>query len=183
MTSRINTTTSELMNYYTSAEEAKKIILNCSLVAAGACAVGSTIPVLAIPAIIVGCFGAVWVMYGKICNKLGISIRENALKLLARAALTNISTNLISVFAIELLSTFIPGIGTVTGSLVSFATVYLAGVMFMELILGMAKKNISFDNVNENELKRAMKNIEVSADDVKDVKNVYAESKASDNNA
>lgn len=64
----------------------EKVIIDFAPVAAGADAVGGIISGLAIPAAIANCFGAVWVMYGKLCNIFGISLKENVLKLLAKAA-------------------------------------------------------------------------------------------------
>ncbi len=173
MTNRFNTTTKELKNYYAAAEEAKEIIFKCAAVAAGSVAVGSTIPVLAIPSIIVGSFGAIWVMYGKVSQALGISLKENALKLLARAALSNISTNMLSL----LVASCIPGLGVITGAILTFASVYLAGMMFMELILGMAKRNVCFEDLDVNEMKNEMKNIKVTADDLAEAKSAYDERK------
>ena len=94
MTNRFETTANNLKNYYNGVEDAKDIIFKCATVAAGACAAGSIIPIFAIPSIIIGSFGAIWVMYGKVSKALGISIKENALKILARAALANLSTML-----------------------------------------------------------------------------------------
>ena len=86
-----------LKAYYSNAENTEKIILNCALVAASADLVGGAIPGLAIPAVITSCFGAIWVMYGKLCKELGISLKDNTLKILARAAITNIAMNLTGV--------------------------------------------------------------------------------------
>ena len=72
-----------LKDYYPNADETEKVIINCALVAAGADAVGGVLPGLAVPATIIACFGTVWVMYGQLCGKLGISLKENVLKLLA----------------------------------------------------------------------------------------------------
>ena len=69
--------TTALKDYYVRANETERIILNSALAAAAADAVGGIIPGLAIPAIIVSCFGAVWAMYASLCSTLGISLKEN----------------------------------------------------------------------------------------------------------
>ena len=79
-------------------------------------------------------------MYAKVCNCLGIKISENILKFLASAALSNIATNLIGVFAAEFMLTFIPGLSSMAGAIITFSCVYLAGLMFMQMLLAMAKQ-------------------------------------------
>lgn len=145
--------------YYANANEVEKIIMSCALAAAGASAVGGIIPILEIPALMISCVGAVWMMYIKVCKCLGIKIGENILKFLASAALSNIATNLVSVFAAELLLTFIPGISSIAGAAVTFACVYLAGLMFMKMLLAMAKSGKSGDalaSVSKEDFERVM---------------------------
>lgn len=77
----IQETAYALKEYYASAEETEKVILNAALVAAGADAVGGAIPGVSIPITIITCTGAVWVMYGALCKTLGISMKKNVLKL------------------------------------------------------------------------------------------------------
>lgn len=115
--------------------------MKCALTATAADAVGGAIPGLAIPATIIGCFGVVWVMYGKRCSTLGISLKENALKLLARAALSNILANLSGAILTLVAGMFIPGGSILASALVSFITVYLAGLIFLRTILSLAEKS------------------------------------------
>ena len=138
-----------LKDYYARANEVEKIIISCALAAAGASAVGGIIPVLEIPALIVSCVGAVWAMYAKVCNCLGIKISENILKFLASAALSNIATNLIGVFAAEFMLTFIPGLSSMAGAILTFSCVYLAGLMFMQMLLAMAKQGKYGDTLSK----------------------------------
>ena len=126
--------TNNLETYYQNAPQAQKIIINCALTAGGATAVGGLVPVLSIPATIVASLGAIWAMYIKLSQCLGVPFKENSLKVLASAALSNIATNLIGVFAIELLGTIVPGFGCVAGAALTFACVYLAGLMFMKML-------------------------------------------------
>lgn len=165
-----------LKYYYKSADKVEKIILNCALTAAGATAVGGLVPILALPAMIISCVGAVWTMYIKICKCLDIPIGENILKVLATAALSNIATNLISVFAVELITAAIPGIGSLAGAAATFGCIYLAGIMFMEMILAFAKKGKVGDDlghVSQQVLKSEIKNHTPTKEDVKDARHSF----------
>lgn len=162
--------------YYKGAEEAEKIIINCALTAAAAAAVGGFVPALSLPAMIISCFGAVWMMYAQLCDCLGIPFQENILKTLASAALSNIATNLIAVFVVELLTAFIPGIGSVSGAAVTFACVYLAGLMFMKMLLAFARMGKTGDalgSMTPGNASSYMKQCGVSKDDVKNAKDAF----------
>lgn len=169
-----------LKMYYKKAEEAEKIILECAAIAAGASAIGGTISILALPAMVTSCFGAVWAMYIRLCKHFEIRINENVLKVLASAALSNIATNLISVFAIELLTVFVPGFGLAANSIVTFSCVYLAGMMFMKMLLTFAKNGRygnGLENMPESELKDALKKITPSKNDIKNAKDEFTKNK------
>ena len=153
-----------LKAYYANAEETEKIILSCALTAAGADAVGGLIPGLAVPMIVVSCMGAVWAMYGSICAKLNISIKGNVLKILARAALANIVANLGGFLAAYLVATFIPGAGVAASALLTFATVYLAGYIFLQMLLKLAQKSRdphTFRDIDERDMKDTIKSVKV----------------------
>ena len=172
----IKETAYALKSYYSEAEETEKIIIDCALVAAGADAVGSVIPGLAIPATIVTCFGAVWVMYGKLCDKLGISLKENVLKLLAKAVLANIAANLGGAIATLLAGMLIPGASIVASAVVAFLTVYLAGLVFLQLILKLAKQSndpYSFNDISKSEMKKSLKETKVGVEDLEVAKQAY----------
>ena len=165
-----------LKYYYKTADEVEQIILNCAMAAAGASAVGGLVPVLALPAMIVSCVGAVWTMYVKICNCLKIPIGENILKVLASAALSNIATNLIGVFAVELITAVIPGIGSLAGAAATFGCIYLAGMMFMETLLAFAKKGKvgrNLGDISQQALKSEIQNHTPTKDDVKDARRSF----------
>lgn len=169
-----------LKAYYPNAEETEQNIINCALVAAGADAVSSLIPGLAVPATITACFGTVWVMYGKLSKKLGISLKDNVLKLLARAALANIGANLGGALLAMVVGMLIPGASVLASAVVAFATVYLAGMIFLQLILKLAKKsgNIhDFSDISESEMERAVKDTKVSKEDLNAAKQAYRENK------
>lgn len=178
MTMNLRMVISALKVYYSNANDAEKIIMDCGMVAAGAAAVGGIIPILEIPAMIISCVGAVWTMYIQLCKALGISIGDNLLKVLASAALSNIATNLVSIFAFELVTCFIPGLSMAAGALVTFACVYLAGIMFMNMILAFAKKGVSsdgFSSLSEGDLKNILNSQTLNKNDVKQAKKVFKE--------
>ena len=166
--------------YYSQAKETEKIILNCALTAAAADAVGGMIPGLAIPATIISCFGAVWMMYGSLCNALGISLKEHVLKLLAKAALANISANLGGALIAMFAGMFVPGASVLVSAAVSFIAVYLAGVVFLRLILKMAEVSndpYTFSDISASEMKTAARNVKLSTDDLKATKEIYSQNK------
>lgn len=168
--------TTALRDYYVHADETERIILNSALTAAAADAVGGFIPGLAIPAIIVSCFAAVWAMYASLCSTLGISLKENVLKLLARAVLANIAANLGGVLAAMFAGLFIPGASILASAAVSFIAVYLAGIVFLRLILKMAQKSsdpYTFSDISASEMKAAARGIKVTKEDLKAAKAVY----------
>lgn len=169
-----------LKDYYSRANEAERVILNAALTAAAADAVGGMIPGLAIPATILSCFGAVWVMYGALCSTLGISLKENVLKLLARAALANITANLGGALVAMFAGMFIPGASILVSAAVAFIAVYLAGVVFLRLILKMAQKSsdpYTFSDISSSEMKAAARGVTLTKDDLKAARTAYDTSK------
>lgn len=162
--------------YYAQAENTEKIILSSALAAAAADAVGGMIPGLAIPATIISCFGAVWMMYGALCKELGISMKEHVLKLLAKAALANITANLGGILIATFASMFVPGASALVSAAVSFIAVYLAGIVFLRLILKMAQKSsdpYTFSDISASEMREAARRVNVSTDDLKAAKEAY----------
>lgn len=172
----IKETAYALKEYYAHAEDTEKVILNAALVAAGADAVGGAIPGASIPITIITCTGAVWVMYGALCKTLGISLKKNVLKLLARAALANIVANLGGSIAALLAGMMVPGASVVASAVVAFLTVYLAGMVFLKLVLKLAKQsNNPYDlsGISADDMKRTMKDIPVSGEDLEAARRVY----------
>ena len=150
------------------------------MVAAGAAGVGGMIPVFSIPSMIVSCVGAVWAMYIKICNCLEIKLSENLLKILASAALSNIAVNLVSAFAAELLFSFVPGTSIATSALITFCSVYLAGVMFVKMILAFAKQGKTgkaLESVSQATFESVLKDQTMTKSDVKKAKGEYNKEK------
>lgn len=153
-----------LKAYYANAEETERIILSCALAAAGADAVGGLFPVLSVPMLVVSCMGAVWAMYGSICAKLNITIKGNVLKILARAALSNIIANLGGFLAAYLVAAFVPVAGAAASAMLTFATVYLAGYIFLQMLLKLAQKSsdpYTFSDIDESCMKDTIKSVNV----------------------
>ena len=166
--------------YYAGAEETERIIINSALVAASADAIGGAVPGLAVPAIIISCFGAVWVMYGKLCEALGITLKKNVLKLLARAALANIAANLGGALVAIVAAMFVPGASIAVSAVVSFIAVFLAGEVFLSLVLKMAKESsdrTSFCDMSTDDMKKVVSKIKLSKDDLNAAKNAYEAAK------
>ena len=170
----------ELLRYlktaYQTVDGAEKIILNCALTAAGASAVGGMIPVLSIPAAIVSCVGAVWAMYIKVSNALGIPFKDHLLKVLASAALSNIAINLAGFLLADIFLSFIPFAGVATNALLTFASVYLAGLMYMNMLAAFAKKNIvgaDLAAVTQEDLEAELKQHTPTQEDIRDAKDAF----------
>ena len=150
-----------LKAYYDNAEGTEKVILSYAIAAAAADAAGGAIPGLAIPAAIVSCFGA---------------IKEHALKLLAKAALANIAANLGGVLIAIFAGMLLPGASILVSAAVAFIAVYLAGIVFLRLILKMARQSCdpyTFRDISDHEMKAALRGITVTKEDLKAAKAVY----------
>lgn len=171
----------ELGKYYDKAEDTTKIIINCALVAAGGAAAGGIFPAIAVPITIGSCFAATWTMYVKLCKKLDISLSENTLKLLARAVISNIASNLVGELIAMVAAMFVPGGSVAASAVVMFVTLYLAGVIFLNLILRLAQKSgdpHNFSGISADELKKEAANIKMTKEDLQAARTVYEENKA-----
>ena len=115
-------------------------------------------------------------MYGEICSKLGISLKQNVLKVLARAVLANIAANLGGAIVGVLAGMMVPGTSAFVSATLSFMTVYLAGMVFLELIGKMVAKSSyihSFSDISEKEMKNIVKNTKISKEDLEAAKMAY----------
>ena len=165
-----------ILYYDPNVYEAKKVIFKFAAVSAGVAFVGGCFPVLSIPATIIACFGTVWVMYSQICGKLGISFKGNALNIIARAAIANVAANLIGVFTAMAADMLIPEAAAFVSAVVSFMTVILAGLVFLELIGKMVVKNPdihSFSDISEKEMNNTVKNTKISEENLNAAKIAY----------
>ena len=170
----IHALTHGLAHHYEHAEDTTKIIIGAALVAAGSDAVASLVPILSLPATIIGCLAAVWIMYSKICKKLGIRLSEHTLKLIGKAALANIAGNLIGL----ILALLLPGGSVIASAAVTFVSVFIAGKIFLALILKMAEKSkdkVSFSDIPDSEMKNFARSAEVSREDIDEAKGSHEE--------
>lgn len=108
---------------------------------------------------------AIWGMYVKVNKDLGISIKDNVLKSLASAILTNIlasAGSLILMLVAGFLLSFIPGVGSggamVIDGMIGYITVFASGVLYIKLLTKLFKAGKGF-NIAENEVKDAAKDI------------------------
>ena len=167
--------------HYNNAEETEKNIITCAFTAATADDLGGAIPGLAVVTTIISCVGAVWVMYGKLCSCLWIKMRDNTLKLLARAALANIAGNLASVLLSMAATLLIPGGSIAASAIITFLVVYLAGLAFLQMVLNLAEKSndpYAFSDISDGEMKRKMKETKFTAEDLEAAKQSFQENRS-----
>ena len=130
-------------------EAAGATITTCSAIAA-ASSVVSLIPGATVVAN-AAWVAAIWGMYIKINKDLGISIKENALKSLASAVLTNILATAGAYIALFLAATaigFIPGLNVLATPLsviLGYITVYASGLLYIKLLTKLFKAHSSFE--------------------------------------
>ena len=108
-------------------------------------------------------------------------MKENVLKLLAKAAIANIAANLGGALIAMFAGMFIPGAAIFVSAAVSFITVYLAGIVFLELILKMAEKSLdlhTFSDISEADMKKTVSETKLSKDDLKEARNAYDRDKS-----
>ncbi len=130
----------------------------------------------------------VWGMYVKINKDLGISIKDNLLKFIASAFVSNLSANvgsIIAALALSFLLSFIPGIGSITSvaviGILGYVVVYASAVLYIMLLTKLFKAKGSVDNIeSEAELKEIIEEVTKEADlkeIIKDGKKAYKEAK------
>ena len=157
--------------YYANAEECEKIIITWSAVSAAACAAGSVIPgPVAVAALIGGCFISVWKMYVDLSLKLGLRLDENILKVIASGVIANLTANLVSLFVMELILVFIPGISIGAGAMISFSTTFLAGKMFLFLILTFAQKGKPLESCTKTDYDEVIRDATPTREDLREAK-------------
>lgn len=168
-----------LKGYIKNAENVEKIIVTHSLAAAGS-ALASGWMTGTGGAIATGlAFGFVISMYYGICKECNISIGKNVLRALASVVVAETAAYLGVILAAELVLSFIPVVGNLSASflagIVNFGMVYVAGALFVKMMVNVFKAKGEIGNMTEEELKNAMKdvstrdNIKAAYDESKDV--------------
>lgn len=163
------------------AEEAAEVIKKCAVGAAIAGVGSGWLPGAGGLVATAAWVAAIWTMYALINKKLGISVKENVLKSLASAILTNIlaaaGAYLLAMIAGGILS-FIPGIGTAAAmavdAMLGYVTVFVSGILYLNLLTMMYEKygNANFDG---KDLKGLAKSVTANAN----IKSMMDEAKAS----
>ena len=96
--------------------------------------------------------GIIWSMYYNISCELGIPMSKNLLKTLGSACLTNIVANLGSVLLLELAATCVPVFGVAASAAICYAITYLAGYLFIKLLVNVFKAGKRPDEMTADEL-------------------------------
>lgn len=120
------------------------------------------------------CAAAIWSMYVLINKDLGISIKNNVLKSLASAFLTNIIASagsfILGKVAGFLLS-FLPGFGTagaiVVEGMIGYVVVFASGVLYIKFLTKLFKAGKGLD-INEGDVKSMVDNV-VEESNIKEI--------------
>ena len=140
-----------------SEDKVEDIIVKHSIASAAAGLAAGFLPgVGAIIAAITGS-GAIWTMYYRICQEMQIPLSKNILKALGSAILSNIITQLGGVLALELIASFIPGIAIIANAAACYGITYLAGFLFIKLLVNLFKAGKNPAAMSADELSSAGK--------------------------
>ncbi len=173
-----------LKGHIANTEALEKIIITHALAAATAAVASGWIPEAG-GAIATGvAFGFILSMYYKICKECNIKISKNMLKTLASIVVAETAAYLAVTIAAEVALSFLPLFGNFTAafvaSIANFGMVYVAGVLFLKMMVNVFKANIDINNISESDHEDIMRNI--STEDAikkayKESKNVYKDTK------
>lgn len=128
--------------------------------------------------------GIIVKMYVSLGKMLGVKLGNGVLRSLASAVVADLAGAVAASIAVAAAISFIPGIGTlgsatITG-ITSFCYVYLAGIIYIQMLGKILKTGKSVESMSEEELKRAMKSAAGSIDidnALKEAKSAYKENK------
>lgn len=99
--------------------------------------------------------GSIWLMYYNICKELGISIPKNILKALGSAMLANVVTQLGGLLLLDAALTLVPGLAIPVCGAMCYGVNYLAGYLFILLLVEVFGGGRDPQNMSEAELKNA----------------------------
>lgn len=122
----------------------------------------------------------IWTMYVRINKEVNIPFAENALKSIALGVVTNIGAGLVAGVVLGTVAKFIPGLGTLGGTIVMGSTVYAvtlaSSVIYMKALTKLlASKVKNTCEMTEKDLDAAVKE---TMKDKDLIKTVMAEAKA-----
>ncbi|MDF2588850.1 MAG: hypothetical protein K0S41_2691 [Anaerocolumna sp.] len=183
----VNTQNSILKDNVT--DDIADVIINHSLGAAAAGLGSAWIPGIGGTAALFASVGFIWSMYFRINKCLGLKLSKTLLKSLASAIITNIAASAASVIggaAVSTVLSFIPGIGTVTASIIMagvvYAAVFASGLIYIKLLTSLFKAGKDPSKMTEEQLKSAaasaVKESDVSKI-IKDAKKDYVSARKS----
>lgn len=139
-------------------DKAGETIKGCAIIAAVAGVGSGWLPGAGAFVATAAWVAAIWGMYVKINKDLGISIKDNILKSLASAILTNIlasAGSLILMLSASFLLSFIPGLGSagaiVIDGFIGYITVFASGVLYIKVLTKLFKAGKGF-NIAESEV-------------------------------
>ena len=149
------------------AEEAAGVIKGCALTAAIAGVGSGWIPGAGGAFATAAFVASIWSMYVLINKKLGISTKDNVLKTLASAFLTNIlaaAGSALLGLAVGSVLSFIPVVGTAASiaidAMIGYIVVFVSGILYLNLIGKMCTKygKVDFDEVDVKKLAKEVVN-------------------------
>lgn len=126
-------------------EKVEKTIQTCAIVAAATGIGSGMLPGTGGVVMTVASVAAIWTMYGKINEKLGISISGNALKSLASAMLTNIIAGAgayIAALVATTIISFIPILNFLAlpaEAIIAYVAVFASGVLYIKFLTKVFK--------------------------------------------
>lgn len=167
----------ELQKHFENAEDIEKIIITHALAASAAAVASGWIPGAG-GAIATGIgVGFTISMYYRICSECNIPIGKNILKALASIVIAEIAAILSVSLAAQITLSLIPGVGSLgaaaLSAIINFGLVYVAGVLFLKMMVNVFDAKGGIENLSEDELKDMMKSVSTK----KNIQSVYHESK------
>lgn len=190
MGSLMQRTVKELLNVYdktldkVSPEDLCKIVKFHGLGAAATSAGAGLLPGVGSVACTAVYAGFVWSMYGRLGKAIGLPFNKHILKSLAAGVASNLAATAATTLVATAVVSLIPGIGSVAASALDaalgYAVVSSAGILYMKLLIKLAKSKKDPLNLSAEELsdvaKETMKETDVKGI-LKTMKNEYKEVK------
>lgn len=127
--------------------------------------------------------GFVWSMYGRLGKAIGLPFNKHILKSLAAGVATNLAAAAVTTLAVTAVASIIPGMSLVAAAVyasLGYAVVSAAGILYMKLLIKLAKSKKDPVNLSAEELSAAAKEIMKETDVkgiLKTMKNEYKEVK------
>lgn len=111
-------------------------------------------------------------------KELYLKLTIDFLKVVASAVLTNIAVNLISTFIAEIVLCFVPGVSISASAAICFATTYLAGKMYLEILLAFTKSGKRIEDATQEDFKQEIKKHTMTRDDLREAKATQQENES-----